>query len=80
MYVLRVEIPLDGDRCTHTEALRPKLQRIREAIRAELEPPDPGAFGPDAAPGEAAFAGEPACRESRRSSSPSPSSDLLFLH
>ena len=51
-----------------------------EAIRAGLEPPDPGAFGPDAAPGEAAFAGEPACRESRRSSSPSPSSDLLFLH
>ena len=56
-----------------------------EAIRAELEPPDPGAFGPDAAPGDAApgdaaFAGVPACRESRRSSSPSPSSDLLFLH
>ena len=51
-----------------------------EAIRAELEPPDPGAFGPDAAPGEAAFAGEPAFTKSRRSSSPSPSSDLLFLH
>ena len=52
-----------------------------EAIRAGLEAPDAGAFGPDPAQGgarEAAFAGEDFTK-SRRSSSPSPSSDLLFL-